>query len=65
MYFLKGTFLVEKNSYHTWIFILFIVIISFIIITSSHIMDYNIKIISKLYHEIKKLEYYEKMIFLN
>ncbi|WP_185873493.1 FtsL-like putative cell division protein [Blattabacterium cuenoti] len=60
LYILKGTFLVEKDSYHIWNLIIFFVIISLIIITSSHIMDHNIKIISKLYKEIKKLEFYEK-----
>ncbi|WP_185851194.1 FtsL-like putative cell division protein [Blattabacterium cuenoti] len=53
---LKGKFLVKKNAYRSWTFIIFITILSLISITSSHIMDRKIKKITKLSEEIKELK---------
>ncbi|WP_185872938.1 FtsL-like putative cell division protein [Blattabacterium cuenoti] len=53
---LKGKFLVEKQSYHNWNFIVFITFLSLISITSSHIMDQEIRKITKINEEIKELK---------
>ncbi|WP_185856967.1 FtsL-like putative cell division protein [Blattabacterium cuenoti] len=53
---LKGKFLVKKNAYRSWNFILFITVLSLISITSSHMMDRKIRKITKISEEIKELK---------
>ncbi|WP_238785509.1 FtsL-like putative cell division protein [Blattabacterium cuenoti] len=53
---LKGKFLVQKQSYHNWNFIIFITFLSLMSITSSHIMDQEIRKITKINEEIKELK---------
>lgn len=54
---INGNFLIKNfDSSSKWNLILFLVILAFIIITSSHIMDNRIIYINKLYEEIKELE---------
>ncbi|WP_341657663.1 FtsL-like putative cell division protein [Blattabacterium cuenoti] len=53
---LKGKFLVKKDAYRSWNFIVFITVLSLISITSSHMMDRKIRKITKLSEEIKELK---------
>ncbi|WP_341654424.1 FtsL-like putative cell division protein [Blattabacterium cuenoti] len=53
---LKGKFLVKKDAYRSWNFIVFITVLSLISITSSHIMDRKIREITKISEEIKELK---------
>ncbi len=53
---LKGKFLVKKDAYRSWNFIVFITILSLISITSSHMMDLKIRKITKISEEIKELK---------
>ncbi|WP_185862349.1 FtsL-like putative cell division protein [Blattabacterium cuenoti] len=52
---LKGKFLVKKNAYRNWYFIVFLTVLSLISITSSHMMDRKIRKITKISEEIKEL----------
>ncbi|WP_185874053.1 FtsL-like putative cell division protein [Blattabacterium cuenoti] len=53
---LKGKFLVKKNAYSSWKFIVFITVLSLMSITSSHMMDIKIRNITKINEEIKELK---------
>ncbi|BAR92004.1 FtsL-like putative cell division protein [Blattabacterium cuenoti] len=53
---LKGKFLVKKDAYRSWNFIVFITVLSLISITSSHMMDRKIRKITKISEEIKELK---------
>ncbi|WP_185870707.1 FtsL-like putative cell division protein [Blattabacterium cuenoti] len=53
---LKGKFLVKKNAYRSWNFIVFLTVLSLISITSSHIMDRKIRKMTKISEEIKELK---------
>lgn len=54
---IKGNFLVRNyNSIKNWIFIIFITILAFICITSSHTLDNKIIYMNKLHKEIEDLK---------
>ncbi|WP_185855709.1 FtsL-like putative cell division protein [Blattabacterium cuenoti] len=53
---LKGKFLIKKNAYKSWNFIIFLALLSLISITSSHLMDHKIRKMNKINEEIKELK---------
>ncbi|AER40441.1 MAG: hypothetical protein LBQ72_01270 [Flavobacteriales bacterium] len=53
---LKGKFLVKEYASRSWNFIVFVTVLSLISITSSHMMDRKIRIITNLGEEIKELK---------
>ena len=52
---LKGSFLVNENSFRNWQFILFVVLLMLVMIGSSHSSDKKVMQIAKLNKEIKEL----------
>jgi len=52
---LRGEFLVSKNSFKNWRFILFVVALLLLMIASSHSSDKKVMEIAKLNNEIKEL----------
>ncbi|TEW75609.1 S-adenosyl-methyltransferase [Gramella jeungdoensis] len=52
---LKGDFLVNKDSFKNWRFILFVVALLLLMIASSHSSDKKVMEIAKLTNEIKEL----------
>jgi hypothetical protein len=53
---LKGSFLVNDNSFKNWRFVLFIVFLMLLMIASSHSSDKKVMEISSLNKEIKELQ---------
>ena len=53
--FLRGSFLVNENSFRNWRFILFVVVLMLVMIGSSHSSDKKVMQIAKLNKEIKEL----------
>ena len=52
---LKGDFLVNKDSFKNWRFILFVVALLLLMIASAHSSDKKVMEIAKLTNEIKEL----------
>ena len=52
---IKGNFLIDENASGNWSFILIFLLLSIIMISSSHAVDRNVHNISKLNEEIKSL----------
>ncbi|MDX1829342.1 MAG: FtsL-like putative cell division protein [Lutibacter sp.] len=53
---LKGNFLISKNSLKNWRFLVFIVILMLLMISSAHYADRQVLEIAKLNKEIKELK---------
>lgn len=53
---LKGHFLVKKNAYKNWFFIIYIFLLAIISITISHLIDYKIDVLNKIIEETKELK---------
>lgn len=53
--FLKGSFLVQEDSFKNWRFILFMVILMLLMIASAHSSDQKVMEIAALNKEIKEL----------
>src|SRR5690606_29921049 len=52
---LKGTFLVNDDSFKNWRFIIFISVLSLIMIASSHSADKKVYEIARLNNEVKEM----------
>jgi hypothetical protein len=52
---LKGNFLISKDSFKNWRFILFIVVLMLLMIASSHSSDKKVMEIAELNNEIKEV----------
>jgi len=52
---LKGKFLIENDAYKNWGFIIFLLVLSLIMITSSHKIDMKVQKIGKLIRQNKEL----------
>jgi len=52
---LKGEFLVNKDSFKNWRFILFVVVLLLLMIASSHSSDKKVMEIAKINNELKEL----------
>lgn len=52
---IKGNFLIDENASGNWSFILIFLLLSIIMISSSHAVDRKVHNISKLNEEIKSL----------
>lgn len=53
--FLKGSFLVQEDSFKNWRFILFMVVLMLLMIASAHSSDKKVMEIAELNKEIKEL----------
>ena len=52
---IKGNFLINENSSGNWSFILIFLLLSIVMISSSHAVDKKVHNISKLNEEVKSL----------
>ena len=52
---IKGNFLINENSFGNWSFIIIFLVLSIVMISSSHAVDKKVHNISKLNEEIKSL----------
>jgi hypothetical protein len=53
---LKGKFLVDEGASESWIFLLFLVFLGFIMISSAHWVDKKVVYITKLNEEVSELK---------
>lgn len=53
---LKGDFLVKEDAYKSWKFLLFLTSLALISVTSSHMMDGQIRELSLLYEQLKEFK---------